>query len=1155
MPKRKTATPRRSSRRKAAAPSRFSAEYVLQTDFDFINAEQQVAAIDYAPFSRSSVDAFPGRDDDDDDEDEDDHDGLHYLLNTSTETVDTDEEVEDEDADDEQAAAEAAQAENDADAEEIIDALDGADDVVDLKLLKKSFRKSRTLPSVPDLYGMPRAICGQKLSSEQGTKCMFAWHCYMSEREGRTPYVDYRNSDGEKKPQTELFGLSLYRPEAFTNSQHDEKAYDTLFLGRAFGVLAKYCTYQMLKKSVVFYNAHMKAEHYNRMLAAGHPSPRLSDPQVGKNQTVKQQMLACNEQRASRAMDNCEDLFTAVDSYISDDEDRRIMEGVLSPIVGGKIQTMHPLNRLNLAASYTASRQDVRRGDEHYQQFRVQRFVQRLRNLGPYGTDVLFFMSRKAKHNKYGRIELMAYGPHLDPLLDATAWHGAQLLYRLFCQQETLIFFNEDGSFDYTRQYKVPTYKSVEGGANRRTDRRISKDVYRSNWQNAFLDAGVKVKKIITQWRLQAYMEMDMAGLSDSQMARMAGHRSAGKDQTAAQAQNYQTNVTVHGVAQRCGVTNPRHPERLQVSRYEAWTVASEFAHYLCRDNLAKWSLAMDQLHSACRSHKERVRKRLITGKHCVDCMIFEVTAFCLMIASRPVMPVTFELCIEEPCYFERHKLSPTLRDVLSLPEFQTQKWQDVLAAVRAAEDTANTCNIDPLIQKPVKNCLDVMENNIVTHVKHAATMQVNASQQMALQVGVAVREIQDLRDALANANVVASMPGACRSGFRADPPLAPKLPPATTSAIVVPVVRSCPSAERKKRPAVTQEQVQQADIRTAGGYRPVLLHRDSEHTDFMGWWNFWKWIQKTDAEQGSTQWRSDAQIAVRDETTQELTVETNHNNTQWLSKRRCIWEVPQYLIEHREFSEEEAIEVGKQLYAEAKGDTNKPSLKKLKSVFSAKAKELGIYSRGRRKGSTDAHSRKRSRLVAAQYSQLVTPSASRFMEMTGGDVTEREMANLGVDFHPELPNEYAEEDAIDLEYAKQQRDKSLAHQHGGLYLHETGVHVRVPPPNAPPGWTVPVDHNLPPNNRILAASLQPGGVPPPAPQRAPLPPPTTWNQNQLYSNQGERSRQFAVAREQQKIDEQEKQQRLASGSRPPPTGITFGPGTLVLPARGHVDP
>jgi len=512
MPPKKKAPPRRKGKKKRAV-SRSSAEFHVGDDNTFTNANLLVDRIDHAKYDAKSLDPFFQQDDDDEDDSSSTSSTETYSPEISPDKSARDDFSSDDDDDDEDDIPEVIAEEQAADLDELTSAVE------DIDAVKKHLRKANTLPSVPILYGMDRATCGQKKSSEDTTKCMFVWHCYMSEWEGRIAYIEPKDEHGRERPRTELFGLSLYRQEAFTAQTSDAKAYDTQFLGRTFSLLSNYCTYAMLKKAICFYNAHLKAEHKNRMLAAGHPVPVLSDPQIGCDESVKQQMSASGEKRSTHAMDNCEDLFSAVDNLITDDESRRIMDGTLNPRPDGKIVKMHPLNRLNMAASYTASRQDVRRGDEHYQQFRVQRFVRELKCLGPHGTHCSFVMTRQAKHNKTGRIELMAFGPHLDPILDASAWHGAQLLYRVFCLSEDLVHFKDDGTFDFEAQYKVPTYKNVGGGASKKKDQRISKFVYRSNWQNAFHDADVKVAKLTSQWRMQAFHEMDDAGLTDSQMA------------------------------------------------------------------------------------------------------------------------------------------------------------------------------------------------------------------------------------------------------------------------------------------------------------------------------------------------------------------------------------------------------------------------------------------------------------------------------------------------------------------------------------------------------------------------------------------------------------------------------------------------------------
>jgi hypothetical protein len=121
--------------------------------------------------------------------------------------------------------------------------------VLTRKDVQKKFRKAKSLPSVPELYGLDRALCGQKPSSEAGTKCMFTWHCYVCECENREPYIDFKDNDGNPKGRDQLFGLSLYRSEAFTSQFQDSKAYDAQFLGRTFAVLSTYCSPSMIKKS------------------------------------------------------------------------------------------------------------------------------------------------------------------------------------------------------------------------------------------------------------------------------------------------------------------------------------------------------------------------------------------------------------------------------------------------------------------------------------------------------------------------------------------------------------------------------------------------------------------------------------------------------------------------------------------------------------------------------------------------------------------------------------------------------------------------------------------------------------------------------------------------------------------------------------------
>jgi len=184
--------------------------------------------------------------------------------------------------------------------------------------MKHRLVNTRTLPSVPVLYGLNREICGQSESSEKTSKCVFAWHSLICSTTNRKAFTDPKGLlPGEK------VGLGLYRPSAFTASTSDCKAYDTKFLGEAFAFLSTYATANIMKKAITFYNAHLRAEYRIRMMAAGNPSAANGDAKVGQNSDVKKYLNAALGKRASQAMERCDDLHSAVDTHITDVEIHR----------------------------------------------------------------------------------------------------------------------------------------------------------------------------------------------------------------------------------------------------------------------------------------------------------------------------------------------------------------------------------------------------------------------------------------------------------------------------------------------------------------------------------------------------------------------------------------------------------------------------------------------------------------------------------------------------------------------------------------------------------------------------------------------------------------------------------------------------------------
>jgi len=159
---------------------------------------------------------------------------------------------------------------------------------------------------------------------------MFAWHVLICDHHDRmVACVDPE----EVTDPNEKFGLALYYPSAFTADTADCNAYDTEFLGNVFAFLSMHGTANLMKKAIIFYNAHLRAEHRIRMQHAGNKSAVLGLAKLGNNSDIKRQVTAALGRTAVRAMELCIDLHSSVDSHITDDEvHRKSLKPPPSPI-------------------------------------------------------------------------------------------------------------------------------------------------------------------------------------------------------------------------------------------------------------------------------------------------------------------------------------------------------------------------------------------------------------------------------------------------------------------------------------------------------------------------------------------------------------------------------------------------------------------------------------------------------------------------------------------------------------------------------------------------------------------------------------------------------------------------------------------------------
>jgi hypothetical protein len=114
-----------------------------------------------------------------------------------------------------------------------------------------------------------------------------------------------------------------------------------------------------------------------------------------------------------------------------------------------KVGKMNDLSKLEFAASYNTSKQNLQRGKEHYNQRLVQQFVRRIEGIGPApGMLCVHVVTNESKRNKSGHFQYTAFAHYIDPQQDTAACHGTLLLYGL-----CLCNHHIDDFFDYRWSY------------------------------------------------------------------------------------------------------------------------------------------------------------------------------------------------------------------------------------------------------------------------------------------------------------------------------------------------------------------------------------------------------------------------------------------------------------------------------------------------------------------------------------------------------------------------------------------------------------------------------------------------------------------------------------------------------------------------------
>lgn len=245
-----------------------------------------------------------------------------------------------------------------------------------------------------------------------------------------------------------------------------------------------------------FLNANLKLEYYSRMKVAGFDRPEFPLIQVGNIPAMKALSKKSQGETAKRQWTNCADFQSDLNEMIPAETVRKLLVNALFET--DNTPNLSDLKRIMFAASFTAAACDLRRGDEHYKQRVVQRFTIRVKEIGPRATDVGGFITNEAKHNTSGKYDYILFGPHADPFMSTSSWHGMLWIHRLFVLQEKW-----PSLFDFQEFYKLPTYTTDVTGEM------ISPAAYYQLWKAHFDKEKLQINKVTHCWRVQRQQEMD----------------------------------------------------------------------------------------------------------------------------------------------------------------------------------------------------------------------------------------------------------------------------------------------------------------------------------------------------------------------------------------------------------------------------------------------------------------------------------------------------------------------------------------------------------------------------------------------------------------------------------------------------------------------
>ena len=439
----------------------------------------------------------------------------------------------------------------------------------------------------------------------------------------------------------------------------------------------KRTTTNNLHRAVSFLNSHLKGEFYARLRHVGYTPLKVSQASVGNLTAVKNAITASRADKANKEWADKVDLLDDIDEKFNKRLTTELINCAYKEKPPDALKNMHPLFRVQFAAAFTLAMQTGRRGEESFKQKLVQRFVRNVELLGVRGTPCGYSLTNKSKRNKVSRREYTTTAPHVDPLKDASANHGAMWMYRFVVMKEPLPNF-----LDYTTCYDVPTFRKATSIAN------MSGDSFRDIFKQFFVANQFMVGMITHQCRREVEQMLDDLGCQPENIARMCGHALDQQSRlTNVQTKSYLTNKPLECVLAATGTTTKDRSSYTSVMAHGVSLVPDNLLRYFRKiSDLLDMRDKVESDYASCQNLKERKEKRLCTMKHSCERIVFDIKCFFVLCASRPINENGANLLVHAKTFQEEHR-NGTLRTIFLDPAFQSQEYLNFRSRIRSLED------------------------------------------------------------------------------------------------------------------------------------------------------------------------------------------------------------------------------------------------------------------------------------------------------------------------------------------------------------------------------------------------------------------------------------------------------------------------------------